>query len=526
MKTAVIYARYSSDSQTEQSIEGQLRVCKDYAERNNIAIVNTYIDRAMTGTNDNRPDFQRMIKDSNNKLWDYVIVYKLDRFSRNKYETTIHKHTLSNNGVKVLSAMENIPDTPEGIILESLLEGMNQYYSAELSQKVRRGLKESYIKGYYTGGFPLYGYDVVEKRNIINEQEAEIIREVFTKFSQGYTGVDIAKDFKARDIRTKKGVLIDDKKIYKIIGNMRYIGKVKHGDQVYTNIYPPIIDETTWLKVQTIREAHKHAQLRKQDSYNYILSGKLFCGYCKSKMLGEGGKEINKVIKYRYYVCLAKRRRKHSDCELQRIHKHHLEQEVMDITWKVLSNNNNLRKIAKKIIQCQTERNEEEAKIKSLEMGRNDLVKASQNLLKAIEMGIITEQTKSRLKELETQISEYDIAIEQEKQKQYSFLTEEMIMDYFKKIICGDIDNIEVRKYIIKTFIREIILYNDTIVIFYNFTNQGYSKNIIPDDVANFDLEKAKSTLLTEDNINKTMDITIFYSDEYFAVIQKRNLQE
>ncbi|MBE5758401.1 MAG: recombinase family protein, partial [Clostridiales bacterium] len=139
MKTAVIYARYSSDSQTEQSIEGQLRVCKDFAERNNIAIINTYIDRAMTGTNDNRPDFQRMIKDSNKRLWDYVIVYKLDRFSRNKYEATIHKHTLSNNGVKLLSAMENIPDTPEGIILESLLEGMNQYYSAELSQKVHRG---------------------------------------------------------------------------------------------------------------------------------------------------------------------------------------------------------------------------------------------------------------------------------------------------------------------------------------------------------------------------------------------------
>lgn len=123
MKTAVIYARYSSDSQTEQSIEGQLRVCQQFAQNNDILIVDTYIDRAMTGTNDARPDFQRMIKDSNKRQWDYVIVYKLDRFSRNKYETTIHKHTLKENGVKVLSAMENIPDTPEGIILESLLEG-------------------------------------------------------------------------------------------------------------------------------------------------------------------------------------------------------------------------------------------------------------------------------------------------------------------------------------------------------------------------------------------------------------------
>lgn len=122
MKTAVIYARYSCDKQTEQSIEGQLRVCQEYAQRNGILILNTYIDQAMSGTNDNRPDFQKMLKDSARREWDYVLCYKLDRFSRNKYETAIHKKTLRDNGVKVISAMENIPDTPEGIILESLLE--------------------------------------------------------------------------------------------------------------------------------------------------------------------------------------------------------------------------------------------------------------------------------------------------------------------------------------------------------------------------------------------------------------------
>ena len=128
MKTAAIYARYSSDNQTEQSIEGQLRVCEEYAQRNNIVIVDTYIDRAMTGTNDNRPDFQRMIQDSAKKRWDFILVYKLDRFSRNKFESVVNRRKLADNGVKLLSAMENIPDSPEGIILESLLEGMNQYF--------------------------------------------------------------------------------------------------------------------------------------------------------------------------------------------------------------------------------------------------------------------------------------------------------------------------------------------------------------------------------------------------------------
>ena len=143
MKTAVIYARYSSDNQTEQSIEGQLRVCQEYAKNNDILLLDTYIDRAMTGTNDNRADFQRMLKDSARNHWDYVLVYKIDRFSRNKYEMAIHKKTLRDNGTRLLSATEYIPDSPEGIILESMLEGYAEYYSAELSQKIRRGMNES-----------------------------------------------------------------------------------------------------------------------------------------------------------------------------------------------------------------------------------------------------------------------------------------------------------------------------------------------------------------------------------------------
>ena len=185
MKKAVIYARYSCDRQSEQSIEGQLHVCTDYAKSHDILIVDTYIDRAMSGTDDMRPAFQKMLMDSAKKQWEIVLVYKLDRFSRNKYEATIHKHTLKENGVKLVSAMENIPDTPEGIILESLLEGMNQYYSAELRQKVIRGLKENWRKGLATGGRTVFGYDIKDKRYVINEYEAAIVREAFERYAKG-----------------------------------------------------------------------------------------------------------------------------------------------------------------------------------------------------------------------------------------------------------------------------------------------------------------------------------------------------
>lgn len=487
MKTAVIYARYSSDSQNEQSIEGQLRVCQQYAKNNDIVIVDTYIDRAMTGTNDNRPDFQRMIKDSNKKQWDYVIVYKLDRFSRNKYETTIHKHTLNNNGVKVLSAMENIPDTPEGIILESLLEGMNQYYSAELSQKVLRGLKESYLKGNFTGGYQLYGYDVVDKKNVINPVEAEIIKEIFARFAKGETGKSIADNLIARGIRTKRGHYIDDKKIYNLIGNTKYIGKVQHGDTVYTNIYPAIIDEKTWQTVQSIRNTNKHSPGSKKEKFDYILSGKLICGDCQEFMVGVTSTNRWGTV-YKYYTCLSKRRHKHK-CEMQSIHRQFLEDLVFNKTWQLICDNDDLDFLVNEIYKFHKKNTQENEVINSLEKQRADALKASQNLISAIEQGIITEQTKLRLKELEAQISQYDIDIEIAKQRTYSYLTPELIKEYLQKTICGDIENNEVRKSIARNFIREIILYKDKIAITYNFTDKHLTKKRIPDKISDIEYE-------------------------------------
>lgn len=175
MKKAVIYARYSSSGQTEQSIEGQVRVCREYAKHNDIFIVDEYIDRAKTGTNDLRPAFQKMIKDSSKRAWEIVLVYKLDRFARDKYDSAVNKHELKKNDVKVISATESIPDSPEAIIYESMLEGIAAYYSLELSQKVKRGQNESYLKGHFTGGYQIFGYDVKDKKNVINEYEAKIL---------------------------------------------------------------------------------------------------------------------------------------------------------------------------------------------------------------------------------------------------------------------------------------------------------------------------------------------------------------
>ena len=247
MKTGVIYARYSSDKQTEQSIEGQLRICEEYAERNDILIIDTYIDRAMSGTNDNRTNFQKMMKDSFTKSWDMVLVYKLDRFSRNKYEMAIHRKTLKDNGVKLISCMENIPDSPEGIILESLLEGMAEYYSAELAQKVSRGMRESWIKGNATGGGHCFGYDIINKKYVINETEAKAVKDIFTKYASGYTAKQIAEYLNVNGYTKTNGAKFDNKYILDLLDKIYYTGYCTRQGVAYTNIYPPIISKELFL---------------------------------------------------------------------------------------------------------------------------------------------------------------------------------------------------------------------------------------------------------------------------------------
>ena len=171
---AVIYARYSSERQTEQSIEGQIRYCTQYADQHGYKIVDTYIDRAISGTSDNRPQFQKMISDSAKGQFRYIIVWKLDRFARNRYDSAIYKNKLKNNNVKVLSATEGIGEGDESIILEAVLEAMAETYSRQLSQNVRRGLKESALKCKSTGGTIPLGYKIDGGNLVIDEKTAPI----------------------------------------------------------------------------------------------------------------------------------------------------------------------------------------------------------------------------------------------------------------------------------------------------------------------------------------------------------------
>lgn len=465
MKTAVIYARYSSDKQTEQSIEGQLHVCYDYAERNNIVVVGEYIDRAVSGKTDNRNDFQRMLKDSHKKAWDYVLVYKLDRFSRNKYEMATHKKTLKDNKIKLLSAMENIPDTPEGIILESLLEGMAEYYSVELAQKVRRGMNETRRKGNYTGGNLAYGYKVENKKIIINEDEANVVRYMFEEYAKGKTAQQISDALAEKGIY-KYGKPFRLNTMYKMLANEKYVGIYRFNDEIFTNTYPQIISKEIYDIVSNKLARNKYG--KKSITEPYLLRKKLKCGYCGGTMIGESG-TAKSGQKKKYYKCSDKKL--NHKCEKSQIRKDDIENLVINATLLAFKNKTTISQIADNILKYHQKRMQDNSVLNLLLVRKTEIETSISNLMTAIEQGIITSTTKTRLEMLEKEQLDLDNKILIEKNKDRIQLSKDEIIKFITVSLKKE------PQYMLDLLVKEVVLYNDKVEIVYNYTSRT-----IPDD--------------------------------------------
>lgn len=462
-QNTVIYARYSSDSQREESIEGQIRECKQYAEKNGLTVLNCYIDRALSAKTDNRPEFQQMIKDSEKGLFDLVLVWKLDRFSRDRYDSAHYKHILKKNGVKVISATENISDRPDGILMESMLEGMAEYYSAELTEKVKRGQTENALKGKMNGGQIPLGYLLGKDKKLeVDPLNAPVIVEIFERYADGETVRTIVEDFNRRNLKTSQNKPFSMGSFTAMLKNRKYIGEYKYRDVVIPDGVPAIVPKDVFQRVQERIEKNKRAPAHMKAKQEFLLSSKLFCGKCGREMVGESGKSHTGTIHY-YYKCGNAKRKK--GCNKKAIKKDLIERAVVLLTVNRALQDKEINKIADALIRIQKQEN---TTLPLLQRQLKETEKGLQNMLDAIQQGIFTPSTKQRLNELEVQKEEITVKIAQE-QLQKPVFSKEQIIQWIQQFKFGDPNNIDYQKRIIDIFVNSVYLFDDKLVLTYNF---------------------------------------------------------
>ena len=459
----VIYARYSSDNQREESIDGQLRECRAFAEKNDITLLEPYIDRALSAKTDNRPNFQKMIKDSASKKFDVVIVWKLDRFARNRYDSAHYKSVLRKNGVRVMSATESISEGAEGILLESMLEGMAEYYSAELSEKVVRGLTENALKCKYNGGKIPIGYHIDENQFYqINPVTAPAVLEAFQNYANGATMQEITDELNIKGIRTTQGTKVTLNTVTRMLHNRKYIGEYQYRDVVIPNGIPAIVPAKLYEQVQERAAANKKAPAKHKAEEEYLLTTKLFCGYCGCLMTGESGTSHTLQV-HRYYKCRGAR--KGGGCTKKTVRKYWIEEVVMQLIQKFIFDDELLDKLADTMLE---RLNTENTTLPILRKQLAEVEKGIENIVNAIQAGIFTASTKERLETLEAEKQELSVQIIKEEVSRPT-ITKEQILFYLTKYRKLNMKQLDHRRRLIDSFVNAIYLFDDKLVITFNY---------------------------------------------------------
>lgn len=321
---AALYAMYSSDNQRSESIDAQLRAMQNYCQQNHILIVETYIDEAKSATTDHRPSFQKMIADSKYHQFNIILVHKLDRFARNRYDSAVYKRELKKNGVSVYSVLEDLDDSPESIMMESMLEGMSEYYSQNLAREVMKGMRETALQCKHTGGKPPLGYDLnTDGKLIINQGEAEVVQQIFKMYLGNYSYSKMAEVLNKKGYRTKTGSLFRKNSFYSILRQEKYTGvyiwnrasakqngmrnnhksKALKDQVMIQGGCPNIISRSYFEEVQKKMQERAHGKAESKARRYYMLGGKGFlqCGICGKSMTGTVRKSHGKT--YITYQC-------------------------------------------------------------------------------------------------------------------------------------------------------------------------------------------------------------------------------
>ena len=515
---AVIYARYSSSKQNEQSIDGQLRDCREFAQRMGYTLVGEpYIDREISGQVEERPEFQRMIDDSKKGLFNIVIVYKLDRFSRSIEHSVVYTERLKKNGVKLVSATESIADTPEGKIMRSIYSAMAEMYVDDLRQKVVRGNRENRIKGLWTGGFVLFGYKVIDKKVIIDEQNAEIVRMIFREYAAGKTKKQIVDMLNAKGVLNYCGKPFKTSSLQDNMKNRKYLGIYEKDGTVYTNIFPRIIDDDLFERVQKKLKAVQryHSKTSKKD---YLLTSKCFCLHSGSNMVGVSGTARN-GDKMGYYACYKRYRHKACDKKNEKKdgvyiengeQKYGLEDDVVRMTYDYILKPENLEIIGEKLEQFR-KKNVTEQRIKDFEKRLADVERELEKCFDLLmnenkDLQKIAQQKANdfsiKKKDLQAEINDLRLA------NKLSHTKEDFIT-IIKAYLDGDPQDINFKKRVINTFVNSVWVSDKFTICFYNLVGkQPLTLDEVKDILAEYGMSIENGEIKVIDK-EKTADLAV-----------------
>ena len=488
MIPAVIYARFSSNAQREASSEQQINVCTAFARQNGYEILRVYSDHAMTGRTDQRPQFLRMIKDAHGGSFSFVLVYALDRFSRDKYDSARYKYELRQAGVRVISATEPISDSPSGILVESVFEGLAQYYSAELSQKIRRGYENNAQHCLATGSVPFGFRRSADGHYEIQPEEADVVREIFRRVAAGDLYADIYRDLNARGIRTRHGSAWGKSSFNSLLTNQRYIGTYISKYNIKEDAIPQIVDKDTFYKVQALlpNKARPRGPRRTPNGI-YMLTGKLYCGLCSSAMTGTSGTSKSGKLCY-YYTCQGHRAHR---CDQRSYSRDQLESAVCRAIWDDVLSDDSIRWMAHQTYMDQ-QKLLPETDLGILRAQLQSVKNQKSNLMKAILAGIITDTTKEELLRLEREEADLSAQIRDTEQLLTDHLTEDDIISYLEIFRSGHEDQDFTRAGLLDAFVTRVEIHADHMQIYFSIKKEDRQKSadLPPALVCSFSADK------------------------------------
>ena len=453
------YARFSSDNQRSESIDAQIRAMNNFCKQNHWQIVATYTDEARSATTDNRPEFQKMIEDSNKNLFDIVLVHKLDRFSRDRYDSAIYKKRLKKNNVRLCSVLERMDDSPESIMMESVLEGMAEYYSKNLSREVMKGMNETALQCKHTGGCTPLGYRLNDERKLeIVPKEAEAVRLIFHMFADGHGYSKISETLNNMGYHSKRGGVFGKNSLYSILSNEKYTGTFvfnKNSEKIVSveNGCPQIISKSLFQKVQRRKASNKRNAGRFHSKEFYLLTGKVICGICGKRMIGNvrySGANKTRLATYR---CPTHR----IECKNKELNKDYLDCHISVVIGEKLLNPNNLKKAVSNINRYVKQYNKDyNTNYENILKQYNEILENLNNITNAIEKGILTDSLIQRAEKLENEKLQLETRL-----KEMQLLTpiEYKDVEYLYREWKGMERNTEEYRTFIQQFVKEIKVY-------------------------------------------------------------------